>query len=130
MYRRHPALLPILYNLVKDSEALGLVDYLKQLVEILVKIQTEYYSNIYEVKLKGFNRAVKDRRPLEEFDVGQIVMFYSNRGYGRKSKLTTLWSGPFEVIEKTGQNCYTLKDANNGQLVNKVHAKYMRRMLI
>ena len=57
-------------------------------------------------------------------------MFYSNRGYGRKLKLKTLWSGLFKVIKKTDQDNYTLKDSNNGQLVNKVHAKYMCRILI
>ena len=56
-------------------------------------------------------------------------MFYYNRGYGRASKLSSLWHSLMIVIEKTGPDSYTLKDIENRQLVNCVHAKYMGQVL-
>ena len=56
-------------------------------------------------------------------------MFYYNQGYGRKDKLLSLWTGPMLVIEKTGPDTYTLKNIENSQLVNCVHAKFMRQFL-
>ena len=57
-------------------------------------------------------------------------MFYHNRGFGRINKLSTLWNRPMEVIEKTGEFNYTLKDVSTGQLVNRVHAKYIQQTLV
>ena len=56
-------------------------------------------------------------------------MFYYNRGYGRKDKLLSLWTGPMLVIEKTGPDTYSLKNIENSQLVNCVHAKFMQQFL-
>lgn len=56
-------------------------------------------------------------------------MFYHNRGYGRKDKLSTLWHGPMEVIQVTGPDAYTLKDISNGLITIRVHAEFMKRFL-
>ena len=57
-------------------------------------------------------------------------MFCSNCGYGRNSKLSTLWQGLMKVVEKNSKIFYILKDNKNGQLVSKVYAKYMSRVLL
>ena len=97
---------------------------------MLIALLADAYENIFSKKLKAFERATNDRTPLKTFEAGETVMFYSNRGYGRKHKLATLWTGPMEILEKNGPDSYMLKDLSNGQIVNRVHAKYIRKLLV
>ena len=57
-------------------------------------------------------------------------MFYSNWGYSYKNKLTTLWTSTIEILEKNSPKFFMLKNLKNGQLINRVHAKYIRKLLI
>ena len=98
--------------------------------QTLFRIQSKAYTNIFNEKVKAHACAQTNLRQLEEFKVSDSVMFYSNCGYGRKSKLSTLWQGPMEVVEKNDKFSYMLKDNKNSLLVSKVHAKYMYRVLL
>ena len=75
LYGRHPALPPILYSLVKESEGVTPQDYMKALTQTLIKIQTTAYSNLLIKKVKSQEKANEGRRNLEEFEVGDQVMF-------------------------------------------------------
>ena len=125
LYGRQPALPPLLYTLIQDSNTLSYYNYLRKLCNTLVNLQTEAYSNLLLRKTKAHEKATLSRHPLGSFLVGEQVMFYHNRGFGRINKLSTLWNGPMEIIEKTGEFNYTLKDISTGQLVNRLHAKYV-----
>ena len=124
LYGRQPALPPLLYTLIQESNTLSYYNYLRQLCITLVNLQTEAYSNLLLQKTKAHNRATLSSHPLGSFLVGEQVMFYHNRGFGRINKLSTLWNGHIEIIEKTREFNYTLKDISTGQLINRVHAKY------
>ena len=81
-------------------------------------------------KMKVHDKDTHSRHPLGSFTIGEQVMFYHNQGFGRINKLSTLWNRPMEVIKKTGEFNYTLKDTSTKQLVNRVHAKYIRKILV
>ena len=96
----------------------------------LVNLQTEAYSNILLQKTKDHDKAILSGHPLGSFSVGEQVMFYHNRKFRRIKKLFTLWNRPMDIIEKTKEFNYTLKDIFTGQLLNRVHAKYIQQILI
>ena len=62
---------------------------------------------------------------LSKFEVNNKIMFYYTRGYKRSFKLVSLWYSLMLIIKKTGPDCYTLKNIETGQLVNRVHTKFM-----
>ena len=57
LYGRHPALPPILYLLVKESQECTQYIYLKELVKTLIDIQIKAYSLIPEIKKRNYNNA-------------------------------------------------------------------------
>ena len=129
LYGRQPSLPPILYTLVKDTDNKNPLDYVEKLVNTLIEIQTNAYSNILTKKISAYEKSKDTRKVLPKFQVNNQVMFYHNQGYGRKDKLSTLWHGPMEVIQVIGPDAYTLKDISNGLITNRVHAKFMKRFL-
>ena len=83
LYGRQPALPPLLYTLIQESNTLSYYNYLRQLCTTLVNLQTETYSNLLLWKTKAHEKATLSRHPLVSFLVGEQVMFYHNRGFGR-----------------------------------------------
>ena len=81
---------------------------------MLVNIQSNAYSTILEKKTKALEKANKDRTLLQLFVPEEQVMFYSNWGHDHKNKLTTLWTGLLEILEKNRPDSYMFKDLNNG----------------
>ncbi|KAJ9089513.1 hypothetical protein DSO57_1012214 [Entomophthora muscae] len=67
--------------------------------------------------------------PLQEFQVGDWVLFHNTHGFGRAHKLATLWIGPFEVISWTSTDTYTIKEIKDRQMVNRVHTKFLRKFI-
>ena len=90
LYGKQLSLSPLLYNLVKDAENVSYSKYLEQLSKLLINIQTEAYSNILEKNLKAIEKLNSKQTSLQNYSPGEKVIFYSNIGYGRKGKLTTL----------------------------------------
>ncbi|KAJ9058304.1 hypothetical protein DSO57_1013789 [Entomophthora muscae] len=67
--------------------------------------------------------------PLQEFQVDGWVLFHNTHGFGRAHKLATLWIDPFEVISWTSTDAYTIKEIKDRQMVNHVHAKFLRKFI-
>ena len=126
LYGRQPGLPPLLYSLVQPTQAISPDAYLHKLAQTLIKIQAEAYTVNLNGKTKDVDRASASRPALPQYHVGDSVYFYSNRGYGRESKLASLWQGPVKVIQKVGPDSYTLKEPTSGHLITRVHAQYMR----
>ena len=78
-------------------------------------------------KAKALEKANETWQQLVKFEINNQVMLYYNQGYGRKDKLSSLWTGPMLVIEKIEPDTYTLKNIKNSQLVNCVSTKFMRQ---
>ena len=53
IYGRHPALPPLLYNLIKNSGKIRSETYMKKLVKVFINIQTQAYSIILKQRLKN-----------------------------------------------------------------------------
>lgn len=126
LYGRQPDLLPHLYGLHKKSDAVSLNQYLAQLAQTLIKIQSEAYFVNLNAKQKDIDCIASRCPPLPSYQISNSVYFYSNCGYGRESKLASLWQGPIKVVQQVGPDTYTLKDPSTGQLVTRMHASYMR----
>ena len=126
MYGRHPAIPPVLFSAMGNPSTLTYNDYLEKLSDTLIKLQAEALTEIITNRRAGKEADDKKRKPLEEFKVGSMVFYHDVHTPKRKAKLDSLWEGPFEIIEKTGQDAYTIKSTNEGQILNRVHGRFLK----
>ena len=126
MYGRQPAIPPVLYSCISQGEPQSPNTYLERLIKTLIGLQSQAYSSSLQKKVKAHAAAEKNRCPLPTFQVGDTVLFHDTHGQGRSHKLDSLWKGPFEIIEKTSTDAYTIKELQDGRIVNRVHAKFLR----
>ena len=115
--------------MIKDKESLNSYKYIDQLVKSLIAIQFDAYTSIMIKKAKALEKAYETWQQLVKFKINNQVIINYNRGYGRKDKSSSLWTGPMLVIKKTRPDTLTLGNIDNGQLVNCVHTKFMWQFL-
>ena len=108
LYGRKPALPPLLYDILGNEPQVIPEKYFSKLVDTIIDLQSKAFSNSYKAKVKSIDYS-KRRRPLPKFSVGDLVLYHSSLGSYRLSKLSTLWKGPFLIIEKTSTDAYTIK---------------------
>lgn len=67
LYGRQPSLPPILYTFVKDTDNKNPLDYVEKLVDTLIEIQTDAYSNILTKKTSAYEKSKDTRKVLPKF---------------------------------------------------------------
>ena len=87
LYSCQPLLPLLLYNLVKDTEPEGSGQYVEKLVDMLINIQTDAYSNILTKIIKAHDKSKDIQRTLPKFNIDDEVMFYHNCGFGFKRQI-------------------------------------------
>ena len=115
--------------MIKDHKLILLEDYIYKLADIIIKMQTEAYTSSLTKKIKDHDKVLDQLKTLIKFQVSNKVMFFYNQGNGRTTKLATLCNRPMTVTKKINPDSYTLKDDKSNMVVNRVHAKYMKRFL-
>ncbi|KAJ9084837.1 hypothetical protein DSO57_1020016 [Entomophthora muscae] len=85
------------------------------------------FKNLVNSRIQSFLRDQDALLPLPQLEVGDQVLMYRVRLGSKPNKLQSLWTEPHEVLEKTGMDVYTLKDLVHGNILNRVHAKYLKR---
>ncbi|KAJ9081952.1 hypothetical protein DSO57_1009408 [Entomophthora muscae] len=86
--------------------------YMMQFADTLVKLQALAYSNTVTKKLASKDSADTARPAPIEYKVDNIVAYCDTHGFGRTHKLTALWNGPSEIIEKKSTQAFTIKNAD------------------
>jgi hypothetical protein len=76
----------------------------------LVSLQLKAFSSSYSAKIKDYNNAQNQRKPVTTFSVNDQVLYHSTFGHARPHKLDTLWKGPFTVITIVDRDVYSIKD--------------------
>lgn len=125
MYGCHPVILIVLYSATGDPGQLSYIQYLGQLANTLIKLQASAFSNTAIKTQARFERDSSNRALLPSFELGEGVAFCNTQEADRSHKLDNLWVGPFEIIEKTSPDAYTIKDKDSGCIFNRVHAKFL-----
>ncbi|KAJ9086005.1 hypothetical protein DSO57_1008520 [Entomophthora muscae] len=101
--------------------------YQERLACTLIQLQSEAYSDSLAKKIRDQERDNKKRFNLPKFSVGDWVLFHNTHDNGCAHKLAAIWIGPFEIINKTFTDTYTIKDVKDGRLVNQVHTNFLRK---
>ncbi|GJX64328.1 putative reverse transcriptase domain-containing protein [Tanacetum coccineum] len=87
------------------------------------KIET-IHKRLKEAQDRWKSYANKRRRPIE-FDVGDFVMRFKNKG-----KLSPRFIGPFKILKKVGEVAYTLELPEEMRGIhNNFHVSYLRKCL-
>ncbi|KAJ9073814.1 hypothetical protein DSO57_1012562 [Entomophthora muscae] len=92
------------------------MNYSKDVLELtrhIASLQDKAFKNLVYSCVQSFLRDQDALMPLPQLEVGDQVLI--------------LWAEPHEVLEKTGMDVYTLKDLMHGNILNRVHAKYLKR---
>ncbi|KAJ9061661.1 hypothetical protein DSO57_1018349 [Entomophthora muscae] len=84
-----------------------------------MELQASSFSNTAIKTQARSERDSANRAPLSSFEVGKGVAFCNTQGKVRSHKLEKLWVGPFEIIEKTSPDAYTIKDKDSGRIFNR-----------
>ncbi|KAJ9087580.1 hypothetical protein DSO57_1031761 [Entomophthora muscae] len=99
------------------------------LARTLIQLQSEAYSNALAKKIRSQEKDNIWKAPLQEFQLGDWVLFYNTHGFSRAHKLATLWIGPFKIISRTSTDAYTIKEIKDRRMINCVHAKFLRKFV-
>ncbi|KAJ9064010.1 hypothetical protein DSO57_1034902 [Entomophthora muscae] len=97
--------------------------YMTQLADTLVNLQTLVCSNTVTKKIEGKDSADTTRPAPIEYNIGNIVAYGDTNGFGRTHKLKALWTGPFEIIEKTSTQAFTIKNAEKKHGITRILPK-------
>ncbi|KAJ9090288.1 hypothetical protein DSO57_1004193 [Entomophthora muscae] len=106
------------------------VNYSKDVLELtrcIAALQDKAFKNLVNSCVQSFLRDQDAFLPLPQLEVGEQVLMYREHLGRKPNKLQSLWTEPHEVLEKTGMDVYTLKDLVHGNILNRVHAKYLKR---
>ncbi|KAJ9063226.1 hypothetical protein DSO57_1002524 [Entomophthora muscae] len=106
------------------------VNYSKNVLELtrrIAALQDKAFKNLVNSHVQSFLRDQDALLPLPQLEVGDQVLMYREHLSRKPNKLQSLWTEPHEVLEKTGMGVYTLKDLVHGNILNRVHAKYLKR---
>ena len=125
LYGCTAALPPVLYSRMDLSSSTSYEKYLENLICNIIEMQAKAFTSSYEKKILRAQKA-SHNTPFPQYKDGDIVLFQHTHGTGQASKLDALWSGPFEILEKTSTDVYTLKHRQNFDIVNRVHAKFLK----
>lgn len=127
LYGHQAAIPPVLYSTLENPADCTHEQYAARLADTLIKLQSMAFANTMNSKIKALSQAGARRRHITNFTVGDMVAFCNTHGLGRSNKLSAIWIGPFEVIEKTSSDAYSIKDVKSGSIINRVHAKFLRK---
>ena len=127
LYGREATTLSLLgVPLISSDKAMPSDAHIKDLVKRIIDIQATAYTSAYKTKMLELSPENAGRSPLPEFSIGDHVLYYQHRIWGRAHKLDTLWVRPLEVTFKQGSE-YTVKLLSSGRLFSCVHAKFLRK---
>lgn len=126
LYGQKPALLPILYAQIVDQDCLTPSEYLKRLTNLLIKLHTEAYISSHNLKTQAFDTLNDDRKAVTDFKIDDVVLYLNQPNGYCPSKLSSFWHRPFIIIEKTGYNAFTIKNLESGNIINRVHGKFLK----
>lgn len=127
LYGRKPALPPLLYDILDQNlDSQNTDSYLKELTTTIIALQSKAFSNSYISKINSVQYNKEKRKELRLYSEGDRVLYHPAHSIYRQNKLAALWKGPYEIIEKTSSDAYTIKDTTTGAVINRVHAKFLR----
>ena len=65
----------LLYSLVKDHKNISNEKYLENFSSTLIDLQTNAYLNIWDKKIKTYQKALLDRRQIQTFNINDQVIY-------------------------------------------------------
>lgn len=120
MFGRHPRLITAVgeaVDLLKDS-------YLETFHNTLTTVWETAKKNLEKKKLEAIkrNNDLVQRRKVEEFKVGDLVLIETVTFKGRTNRTEPIWLGPYKVTEVRDTNI-VIKKRNRVSVVNKSNCK-------
>ena len=128
LYGRNPAVPPLLYSLLPKNDSISPSKYIYSLVQTLIKIHTQAFVESFNKRARAQSRDSAKRHDIQKFAVDDQVLYHNPLDNPRKNKLSTIWDGPFTIIEPNGQDSYTIKHLETGAVVNRLYTKFLKKI--
>ena len=117
------------YILYYQKTTLSHLQNTYSLVQTLIKIHTQAFVESFNKRDQAQSKDNTKQCDIQKFAVDDQVLFHNPLDNPRKNKLSTIWDGPFTIIEPNGQDSYTIKHLEIGAVVNRVHAKFLKKFI-
>ena len=120
------ALPPVLYSLVSNQPKEEPSFYLTKLTSTLIKLHKNAFQSSEYICDTAHSQLKYGDIPYHLFKINDSVLYLIYHSGTWQVKLDALWCGPFTIIDKVGVDTYSIKDQKSGDIVNCVHAKFLK----